>query len=99
MPRDEAGGVIPCEECVEAAAHLRRLAALEVLIGAGRQEVMVLVAENARLREALKNITGAIETSPWIDAYQLAGGRYEGLQAIAHLALRREALGEGGGGE
>jgi len=46
-----------------------------------------LHAENERLREALRVIRGPEDSGPWIEIYRAAGGGYEGLQAIAEVAL------------
>lgn len=49
--------------------------------------IAALEAENEWLRYALRTIAGPADTGPLMDAYREAGGGYEGLQAIARLAL------------
>jgi hypothetical protein len=50
--------------------------------------VEVVPAEDYdRLREALRTIAGPEDRGPWIMVYRDAGGGYEGLQAIARVAL------------
>lgn len=46
-----------------------------------------VAAERDRYREALRAIRGPEDSGPWMDVYRLAGGGYEGLQAIAREAL------------
>lgn len=58
-----------------------------VFCGACADVIHALEAERDRYREALEAIKGPCDSLPWIEPYRAAGGGYEGLQAIAAVAL------------
>jgi hypothetical protein len=59
----------------DAELYLRRCRKLEQVI--------------ADLLMALETIQGPADSGPWIDIYRVAGGGYEGLQAIARAAIAK----------
>jgi hypothetical protein len=50
-------------------------------------DVDALRSEHDRFKAALQTIRGPEDRGPWIEVYREAGGGYEGLQAIARVAL------------
>jgi hypothetical protein len=55
-----------------------------------REYARLLVAILDHRNSALRFICTANDSGPWLTTYQEAGGGYEGLQAVAELALSTE---------
>ena len=91
---------------LKAAAPIIASKAVDRTIGELRQERGKLEARIERLEReleetcsALRAIRGPEDSGPWIIVYREAGGGYEGLQAIAEVALKRGAAELRGGSD